>query len=84
VTTFIALYRGATIAGAQLVAATSDPALVAAIAIGLLDDPPNHPPTDDAALDARDGGQRQALRIIRDEAERQSRRPTSETIWTDQ
>jgi len=40
-TTFLALYRGRTVAEAKMVAVTADPVLVATVAAHLLDTPPH-------------------------------------------
>ena len=64
-TTFVALYRGATITEARLVAVSADPDLVGYIATRLLDSPEG--PTDPVLIHL-DRGRRAALRVIRREA----------------
>lgn len=66
-TTFIALYRGSTVATAELVTASSDPDLVAYVARQLLRG--RREPAGDRALDEKRNGVRRALRIVRREAE---------------
>ena len=61
-TTFLALYRGKTIAEAKMVAVTADPALVAAVASHLLSTP--HSQDDDPVLTTLERGRRAALRLI--------------------
>jgi hypothetical protein len=66
-TTFLALYRGRTIAEAKLVAVTADPTLVTAVATHLLD---AHEPQDaDPVLTTLERGRQGALRLIRREAD---------------
>jgi hypothetical protein len=67
-TTFVALYRGPTVASAKLIAVTADPALVAAVSRGLLGNAPRV--SNDPVLAKIDGGRRAALRAIRREASR--------------
>jgi hypothetical protein len=64
---FLALYRGSTIASAELVSASADPQLVADFATRLLHDHQGREPAD-PVLAAKDGGRRRALRLIRAEA----------------
>ena len=64
--TFLALYRGKTIAQAQMVAVTADPELVTLVATRLLGSP--QPDNDDAVVTALECGRRQALRLITKEA----------------
>ena len=64
---FIAVYTGASVASARLVAATADPDLVAYVASRLLREPPH---VDDAAVAALDSGRKRALRLVRQEASR--------------
>ena len=61
-TTFLALYRGKTIAEAKMVAVTADPSLVAVVAEQLLHCPHEH--TDDPVVTALDQGRKHALRLI--------------------
>lgn len=66
--TFLALYRGATVARAELVAITSDPNVVTAFADRLLaeDSTESRPgaPTGDEVVDAVQNGRRRALKAI--------------------
>ena len=65
-TTFLALYRGKTIADAKMVAVSADPELVAAVATRLLDTP--HPQGEDPVVATLERGRRAALRLIEREA----------------
>jgi hypothetical protein len=65
-TTFLALYRGKTIAEAKMVAVTADPTLVSAVAAHLLD--ASEPQDRDPVLTSLDRGRRGALRLIRQES----------------
>lgn len=64
---FVALYRGPTIASARLVAVSADPDIVSSLAGRLLTAPAG--PAGDGVLDALAAGQRAALRRMRQEAE---------------
>ena len=64
-TTFLALYRGATVADAKMVAVTADPALVATVAAHLLAIP-QHQDTD-PVITTLERGRRAALRLIQQE-----------------
>jgi hypothetical protein len=64
--TFLVLYRGKTIADAQMVAVTADPTLVAAVATHLLLTP--EPLDSDPVLTTLERGRRGALRLIKQEA----------------
>jgi hypothetical protein len=66
VVSLVALYRGATVASAKLVSVTSDPSLVARVAHVLLSHEPTSP---DPIVDAMSSGRREALRLVREEAE---------------
>ena len=66
-TTFLALYRGKTIAEAKMVAVTAEPALVAAVASHLLDT--SHSQDNDSVLTTLERGRRAALRLIKREAD---------------
>ena len=66
-TTFVALYRGETVASAKLVAVTADPGLVADVSSRLLEGPPA-PMQGDPVLAGLERGRRAALRLIRKEA----------------
>lgn len=65
-TTFLALYRGHTVADAEVVGLSADPEIVADFAARLLGRP--SPPEDDPVLGAKHGAERRALRLIRDGA----------------
>ncbi len=64
---FLALYRGASVATAQLIAVSADPGLVARFADELLEDRGENP--HDAVAAAVEEGRRTALRLVRDEVE---------------
>ncbi len=64
--TFLALYRGATVSDAQIVAVTADPDLVGDFAGRLLRVPSE--PMADPVLNKLDSGKRGALRLIHKEA----------------
>lgn len=64
-TTFLALYRGKTVAEAKMVAVTADPELVAAVAAHLLDTP--HPQGEDPVITTLEQGRRAALQLIQRE-----------------
>ncbi len=67
--TFLALYRGETMAGAKLVAVTADPTTVAEFAARLLHAPAERTRrSDDPVLLDIERGRRQALRRIAKEA----------------
>jgi hypothetical protein len=66
-TSFLALYRGETIATAQIVAVAADPTLVADFAKRMLDEP-EKPAKQDAVLGEVEQGRRQALRAVCSEA----------------
>jgi hypothetical protein len=68
--TFVALYRGVSLATAKLVAVSIDPAIVGDITRKLLaqQDDADEALLDDAALQALTTGQRQALTAMRSEA----------------
>ena len=71
--TFLALYRGDTVAGAQLVAVTADPATVADFARRLLRQPAVTPESSaDPVVRSIEQGQRKALRLV----EREARQPS--------
>jgi hypothetical protein len=66
-TTFVALYRGATVASAKLVAVSADPGIVADVAGRLLrQDTASEEP--DPIVAPMEGARRRALRLIREEA----------------
>jgi hypothetical protein len=65
-TTFLALYRGKTIAEAQMVAVTADPTLVTAVAMHLLHT--NVAPDADPVIATLERGRQGALRLIKREA----------------
>lgn len=63
---FLALYRGRDLPSAELVAVSTDPALVAQVAGVLLDHSPDH--DRDPALKALTRGRRRALRVVMERA----------------
>jgi hypothetical protein len=63
-TTFVALYRGASVGEAELVAVTADPELVLPVVDGLL---VRRPRSADRVLNAKHRGQRHVLHLVRDE-----------------
>jgi hypothetical protein len=65
---FLTLYRGSSLAAAELIAVTTDPELVAQVAGALLKDRGLDPGMD-SAVSALKAGRRRALRIVRAEAE---------------
>ncbi len=67
-TTFLVLYRGSSVATAELVAASSDPELVGDFAARLLGQQLDRL-ADDPILAAKHDGRRRALHLIRTEAE---------------
>lgn len=65
VTTFLALYRGNTVAEAKIVCLSADPELVAIVANKLLTSERNEYPTDsDAVMKALSVGRSSALQLI--------------------
>lgn len=70
-TSFLALYRGESVPTAQLVTVCADPELVARFAREMLEDPDHELTrrTGDPAVDALRGGRREALELVREEAE---------------
>jgi hypothetical protein len=65
-TTFIAVYRGSTIAEAKLIAVSADPALVAEVSTKLLD--ASREKEADSVIASVESGRREALRLIKQEA----------------
>ena len=65
-TTFLALYRGNTVADAKMVAVSADPSLVAMVAAQLLESP--QPEDHDPVVTALTRGRRHALRLIAQES----------------
>ncbi len=65
-TTFIAIYRGASVGDAQLIAVSADSDIVADVSTMLLRDRPSA--VTDNALMKLDRGRRAALRVIKQEA----------------
>lgn len=65
-TTFIALYRGQTIAGARIIAVSADPSLVADVSARMLQSQEDE--NQDAIIAAFETGRRDALRLIKQEA----------------
>lgn len=70
-TSFLALYRGDSVSTAQLITVCADRGLVARFAREMLDEPEHEltRPTGDPAVDALRGGRREALELVREEAE---------------
>jgi hypothetical protein len=67
---FLAVYRGASIGTAQLVAVTADPQLIATVAAELLTQRTGDASeAKDAALSALQSGRNRALELVRVEAE---------------
>src|SRR5438132_494764 len=67
---FIGLYRGASLSAAELVAVSADPVLVSHVAGALLHERARDGSgTNDPATVALTGGKRQALELVRDEAQ---------------
>jgi len=64
-TTFLAVYRGMTVAEAKMIAVTADPNLVSMVATHLLEDEQQEA---DPVVTAIDLGRRAALRLIHREA----------------
>ncbi len=60
-TTFVALYRGKSVADAKLVAVSADPSLVADVTARMLSKPA---PAGDPAVACLERGRRDALRVI--------------------
>jgi hypothetical protein len=65
VATFVAIYRGETIAGARLIALSADPALVAEVSARILHEHPAKDP--DPVVACVEHGRRAALRLIQQE-----------------
>ncbi|MCK6553316.1 hypothetical protein L6Q96_01820 [Candidatus Binatia bacterium] len=63
---YLALYRGSSLATAELISVSTDPALISAVASTLLKQAT--PPPDDAAAAALRNGRRRALRLIHKQA----------------
>lgn len=66
-TSFLALYRGDSVATADLITLTADPEVVRDFADRMLSNPP--PRTGDPARDAIRGGRVRALELVRDDAD---------------
>ena len=66
-TSFVALYRGETIAGAKLVAVSADAGVVRDLATRILSEPTDEEP--DAVLQELERGRRRALQLVKSEAE---------------
>lgn len=64
-TTFLALYRGATVSEAKMVAVTAEPRLVRDFAGCLLNSEPGDREAD-AVIDELEDGRRRALRLVLD------------------
>lgn len=65
-TSFLALYRGSSVASAEVVGMSADPELVAEFATRMLQRRPT--PEGDPVLAARRRSERHVLRLVRDEA----------------
>ncbi len=64
-TTFLAIYRGATIGEAKLISVSADPELVASVAARLLEGGSSERmESEDAVLSAVANGRRRALRLV--------------------
>ena len=66
--TLVAVYRGATVGSAELVAVSADPALVADVSARLLAEPADDAADDDPVIRHIESGRRAALRAIKREA----------------
>lgn len=64
-TTFVALYRGSTVASAKLIAVSASPELVAAVVEHLLSVQPEA--EQDAVVERLEAGKRWALRTVQEE-----------------
>ena len=71
--TFLALYRGPSVAEAEVLGLTADPELIADFATRLLQR--SEQPPGDSVLEQKHRAQRRALRLIRTEAARRMRGP---------
>ena len=65
--TFVAVYRGETVAGARLIALSADPTLVAEVSARILAEHPSADP--DPVIACVDQGRKAALRLITREAD---------------
>ena len=65
--TFVAIYRGETIAGARLIALSADPTLVADVSARILQEHPGKD-TDDPIIACVEQGRKHALRLITQES----------------
>jgi hypothetical protein len=68
-TTFLALYRGDSVASARLLALSVDGELVRDFASRLLQTPPDDDSEADHVLEELEDGRRRALRLVRDDGE---------------
>ena len=66
---FLALYRGASLGSAELIAVSTDPDLISQVATALLKDYSSE--YTDPAISSLARGRKQALKLIRTEAKRQ-------------
>ena len=64
--TFVAIYRGETIAGARLIALSADPTLIADVSARILQEHPGKK-ADDPVIACVEQGRKAALRLIRKE-----------------
>ena len=67
-TSFVAVYRGSSVASARLVAISCDPTLVLDVTTRILDDPAG--PQPDPVVALLDHGRKRALRLMKEEAAR--------------
>ena len=68
-TSYVAVYRGESVSAARLIAVSADPELVAAVSARILRADPDDPDLDPIVAPI-DRAQRRALRLVRQEAER--------------
>lgn len=61
---FLALYRGMSIATAQMIAVTTNPHLVATVAASILASEHQDPEESDPAISSVLGGRREALKLV--------------------
>lgn len=70
-TSFIAIYRGNSVAEARLIAVSTAPALVLEVSQRLLEKQPDG--DNDPVVEQLEGGKREALRLIEEKAHREKR-----------
>jgi len=61
---FLALYRGTSVARAQMIAVTTNPHLVATVAASILASEQQDPEESDPAISSVLGGRREALKLV--------------------